>query len=518
MIIKLKNKKIVFRNPEILAIDAKAINLEHILSNLFMLIAADGVPITLGAIKGMHTIESLEGYMKNLETKGLVHGVTDNMEAVEDWLRSNLVNMVFRGNVEKENVSALRPVHLMSYRIQNRKHNKDYNTSDQVYLMLRQSPEVMAGLKKYLSKGWDSTTNSIIPNDDLDVDTTGILFLTQSISEKKKPNVTINTTRPLLKKQTELFNDDIRRLLVYSNILPRNVFIEYLKTLIAFHLAIYVMKLVHLLPKMCQEGTTEVEDDWSMVVDLSDDLNSTMAPIACADVEKMHNSLNRYFKSTFEVNVIQSNKRAFGEPSTIEDVVKSLHDINKSEVIYKWEIKNILDNIPEEEDLNAVKDMLIFFDEEDYFDKYIYLLEKTSGGSSYQYKYYMDLLGNLCMKNTETKLMADGRRSRKHPRRGAMGSKLLETLVQILVLERDDEGKYHSRSFSIDELAQIIRDRYGLIINGANEHRFSNADVETLAAFQDNMAAFKNKLRQIGFYTDLSDACLLQKIRPRYNI
>ena len=296
------------------------------------------------------------------------------------------------------------------------------------------------------------------------------------------------------------------------------MFIEYLKTLIAFHLAIYVMKLVHLLPKMCQEGTTEVEDDWSMVVDLSDDLNSTMAPIACADVEKMHNSLNRYFKSTFEVNVIQSNKRAFGEPSTIEDVVKSLHDINKSEVIYKWEIKNILDNIPEEEDLNAVKDMLIFFDEEDYFDKYIYLLEKTSGGSSYQYKYYMDLLGNLCMKNTETKLMADGRRSRKHPRRGAMGSKLLETLVQILVLERDDEGKYHSRSFSIDELAQIIRDRYGLIINGANEHRFSNADVETLAAFQDNMAAFKNKLRQIGFYTDLSDACLLQKIRPRYNI
>ena len=151
MIIKLKNKKIVFRNPEILAIDAKAINLEHILSNLFMLIAADGVPITLGAIKGMHTIETLENYMKSLEAKGLVHGVSDNMEAVEDWLRSNLVNMVFRGNVEKENVSALRPVHLMSYRIQNRKHNKDYNTSDQVYLMLRQSPEVMSGLKKYLS-------------------------------------------------------------------------------------------------------------------------------------------------------------------------------------------------------------------------------------------------------------------------------------------------------------------------------------------------------------------------------
>ena len=55
-----------------------------------------------------------------------------------------------------------------------------------------------------------------------------------------------------------------------------------------------------------------------------------------------------------------------------------------------------------------------------------------------------------------------------------------------------------------------------LIINGVNEARFEGADVETHAAFKENMEALKNKLRQIGFYTDMSDACLLQKIRPRY--
>ena len=49
-----------------------------------------------------------------------------------------------------------------------------------------------------------------------------------------------------------------------------------------------------------------------------------------------------------------------------------------------------------------------------------------------------------------------------------------------------------------------------------NESRFEGADVETHAAFKENMEALKNKLRQIGFYTDMSDACLLQKIRPRY--
>ena len=40
-------------------------------------------------------------YMKLLEEKGLISGVTDNIEGVEDWLRSNLVNMVNRGNVIK---------------------------------------------------------------------------------------------------------------------------------------------------------------------------------------------------------------------------------------------------------------------------------------------------------------------------------------------------------------------------------------------------------------------------------
>ena len=38
----------------------------------------------------------------------------------------------------------------------------------------------------------------------------------------------------------------------------------------------------------------------------------------------------------------------------------------------------------------------------------------------------------------------------------------------------------------------------------------------TLRHIKENMNALKNKLRQIGFYTDLSDASSLQKIRPRY--
>ena len=91
-------------------------------------------------------------------------------------------------------------------------------------------------------------------------------------------------------------------------------------------------------------------------------------------------------------------------------------------------------------------------------------------------------------------------------------------MVQLLKKKKKPNGGYETRSLSIDELASAIRERYGLIINGIEDERFADADVEMNAAFHLNMEAFKNKLRQIGFYTDMSDACILQKIRPRYKL
>ena len=121
------------------------------------------------------------------------------------------------------------------------------------------------------------------------------------------------------------------------------------------------------------------------------------------------------------------------------------------------------------------------------------------------------------MKNKPSMLMADGR-SRRRQRRGAIGPKMLETMVQLLLLQPKDDGGFESRSLSVNELMQSIRSRYGLIINGVGEARFESADVETYAAFEENVSAFKDMLRQSGFYSDLSDACILQRIRPRYKI
>ena len=130
----------------------------------------------------------------------------------------------------------------------------------------------------------------------------------------------------------------------------------------------------------------------------------------------------------------------------------------------------------------------------------------------------MRFIDSVSMKNSESALVIGGR-SRKHSRRGALGSKLLELLVQLLVLTpRENGGGFETQSLSVSELIEQIRKRYGLVIDGSCEKRFSDTDVQTHLAFRDNVNALKNKLRQIGFYTDLSDAGSLQKIRPRYQV
>ena len=517
MIIK-RGTVIAFRNPQLFCVNTKRVSLERALTNLYMKIYAQGAPLTL-AYKKEHNIDSLKGFIKNLEEEGIIVGGQENTDAVEDWLRSSLLDMVFRGNMVKEKVATLRPMHLLSFRVQNKKYCRDYNTSDQLYVMLRHNKEVMQGLSKYLSKGWDKDSKSIVTSEDLDVDTAGILMLTKALKESKGVVTSIDETKPFLTHQTEVFNDDIRRLLMYQDNLPRSVFIDYLRILCGFHLTLYTMKLVYLLPKMVEAGTREVEDDWSMVVDVTDNLNSLVSKFACKDAEIMANSFRDYVRATYKINILQKSLQDDNKDSSIENALKFIHDLPDE---YNIEYKVTLNSIIRENELDKEKDdethlsdLLQYFDEGDYFNKYVYLLEKSNLGTS-QYKYLREFIDAVSMKNTPSKLLADGK-GKRHPRRGALGSKLLETLVQILVLNDNGHGGYYSESLSISDLAARIRERYGLIIDGIREPRFANADVETNEAFKENMDAFKDKLRQIGFYSDLSDAYILQKIRPRYN-
>jgi len=266
---------------------------------------------------------------------------------------------------------------------------------------------------------------------------------------------------------------------------------------------------------MVKSGTRNIEDDFSIIVDVTDNFESKVSRFACEDMEKTINGLYGFFKAAFEINAVQKRyETSMPNAESIDALLSILKTPPENfDAFYENKFVDILGRFKEEEEDDKKNLLESVQFEESYFDKYVMTLLKAKG--AYQYQYFQGFLDSISMKNTDYGFMADGR-SRKHPRRAVLGSRLLETLVQLLVLEPKEGVGFSSHSLSIDDLISKLRSRYGIVINGLNEPRFFEADIETHQAFKENVDAFKNKLRQIGFYTDLSDAYILQKIRPRY--
>ena len=417
MAIKLNKEESVFRNELLFTADAKAINIDHTLVNLFMLLKHDGIRPKQRNRAGENAfieIDKLKNAFKVLEEEGSVTGYSEYSDAVEIWLRTNLVNMVFRGNLDKEKISSLRPIHLESYRVRNAKNTRDYFSADQVYLMLGQNPQVKEDLKQFLMEGWDKTTDTISNTRTLDVDSLGILHLIKKVRPGFIESASsLNQIKPILKDQAELYCDDVRRLLVYKRKIPRNVLIDYLKTITSFHLSLYIQKLIYLLPKIISEGKLDVQDDWSIVLDSTDDFESKISKIAIEDSERMHNSIYDYIKATFQINaVLKKENLEKNNSKHLERVLEVLKNPPDNFDIYFQILWNNIQGSLDDEDKELLNSMVKY--ETTYFDKYIELLVKTRG--PYQYKYHVQFIDALTQKNNERGFMAQGR-SKKHPRR-----------------------------------------------------------------------------------------------------
>lgn len=363
MAIKMNKDESVFRNELIYTVDAKAINIEYTLINLFMLLRYNGQkPRQLARGKGKSLVEisHLNNALSVLEKENKVIGYSDNSEAIEPWIRNNFVNMAFRGKIDKEKVASLRPIHLESYRVRNASVARDYNSADQVYLMLSANPQVKDDLKKFLIEGWDATTDTLNSLDNLDIDSLGMLNIIPKVTPRfvLDTSTSLNRIEPLLKKQAELFCDDIRRLLVYKEEIPRSVLVDYLKTIISFHMALYTQKLVHLLPEMVDNGTSEVKDDWSIVIDTTDDFESKVSAYAIEDADRLYNSIYNYIVATFKVNMTLEFLGLNKDNSA--NLNKALEELKKSSAEKETYFKakyNILYKDLDEEDRLLVDDI-----------------------------------------------------------------------------------------------------------------------------------------------------------------
>jgi hypothetical protein len=150
------------------------------------------------------------------------------------------------------------------------------------------------------------------------------------------------------------------------------------------------------------------------------------------------------------------------------------------------------------------------------FETYIEILVTLRG--AFHRKYIIESLDATMLKNKSGALLAQTR-ARNAPRRFALESRLLEVLLQIAVLRPGGEQGYFTGEMRIDDLLSFLRERYGLFIDQLPPGEgFSAPTIDERKALRSNVQAFTGRLREIGFYRDLSDAYVTQTVVPRYTI
>jgi hypothetical protein len=75
--------------------------------------------------------------------------------------------------------------------------------------------------------------------------------------------------------------------------------------------------------------------------------------------------------------------------------------------------------------------------------------------------------------------------------------------------------EFYTKPITITEFVQWLGNRYGILVDTT---RTLNDNPEVASALEINYSALKDRLRQLGFFTDLSDASISQVIRPRFPI
>jgi hypothetical protein len=132
----------------------------------------------------------------------------------------------------------------------------------------------------------------------------------------------------------------------------------------------------------------------------------------------------------------------------------------------------------------------------------------------YHRRYITEFLDSV-FKRGEAGIM---HQSKGSARRFSMGSSLLEVLLQIAVLQSSGAG-FYTRELRIDELLTFLQERYGVYVDRLPPgDGFGVPSINDLAALRVNVESFKGRLREIGFFRDLSDAFVTQTITPRYAI
>ncbi len=521
----LRKKDKQFRLKKISYLDFKQIEMDRVLTSFFARLQHDGYPSRLTRQKQLKLEAFREEFTGNPQW---FRGFGRYPQVTEAWIETHLMDVVNRGKPNQA-IAAPRPLHGYTYRFRNTRHSRDYGAAQQLYEMLYHSDNsalVLEQLKSFFFAGIDPATETYDSDVVVDVETQALLRLSDQVESDAPDKGRRDVYKPLLPEACDLLAEDTIRLLAYREYIPRSVMVEYLKILFALHLSLYHFRLIRWLPTRTGE-TTPGASEIGIFADMTGGTNTEVVSLAERSADIHYRRLPEFIKSYFMVRKLdefasnQSKRGNLGSPengsyyfvSELLDLLgpeykkdrdrffgmrlDSLLEISSSDGTHDPEIEQILQlNLPD-------------------FEAYIECIVAHRG--SYHKRYLTECVDSLLLKNKDGALLSQPK-ARNSNRRFVIESRLLEVLLQLAVLEPTASG-FRTKELRVDELLSWIQDRYGIYVDELpKQDGFGEPSITERKALQANEKAFRRRLREIGFFQDLSDAYITQTVTPRYEI
>jgi hypothetical protein len=533
---KLRKQDQEFRNPRVFYPDPKNIDLDRVLINLFLLLRCEGTrPATRGRQKT--EFEKVDVHLDGLSKMAHVKGFGEHREIARRWLETDIFDLVNRGR-PTEAIASLRPLHLDAHKIRVSKHCRDYNHADALYAMLQCEQQALKDLRAYLEAGRDHATKRYDGKTELDIETLAVLKLVESIDDMYASGEKVAPFSPTCTGQARVLCDDIQRILAYRRDVPRPVMIDYLKTILGLHLGLFTLRVGRQLSgwirdrkahEKCLTCPVYGHDDSpfaecpyevSVTVDMGGDYKSRMAQLAQESAAAEHDRLLDLIRAIFAMNQLLRYAREERLPESPQGVPDLLNQPPEMfEAAFKQELKAILRLNEDNEEVPAEVRAILDSDLPS-FETLIELV--THVRQKHHMTYLVQMVDKLFQKNSPFGALLQGR-SLSNPRRWHVGGRLLEVFVQLKVLkiENNPDGtkRFTTEPVLIDDLVRWIEHRYGFVVApGTTPGARKPVTLDEHRAFRENVRALKDRLREIGFYDDLSDAYNAQRVRPRYQL
>lgn len=548
----LSSKDRAFSTRKVSYLDFKHLEMDRVLTAFFARLAHGGFPSRLKRNFEL----SVEAFVAEfLEHPEWFAGFAEHREVLQRWVETHLMDVVNRGK-SGQAIAAPRPLHGFTYRFRNHKHSRDYGAAQHLYETLYHARKgagqaAIEQLNRFFFQGHDKVTGRMDGAAVLDVETQALLRLADQVEDAPDNRYARDSFPPLCVGSADLLAEDIKRLLFYEHHIPRSVMVDYLKVLLAFHLALYHLRLFKLLPALvkrkgadpvcapnsCPLDPRSADDPHGdcphrvgIFVDVNGQPDTPAARLAIRSADTHYRRIPSFVKAYFTFkkldefgeSLVKTGKlhRPKGADLGVGEVLQllePLHEDERSKFFGARLYALVQDSVgnPETDldpELKAVLDLKL-----SEFDTYVEMLVALKG--PFHRKYIVDCIDSLLMKNRPGALIARGR-TQGAPRRFIFDSRLLEVLLQVAVLHQDmPSGSFYTKELRIEALLTWLRERYGLHIDQLPRgDGFAAPSIEDRSALRENAAAFIARLREVGFYRDLSDAYVSQTVTPRYRI